>query len=123
MAFTGSVALGGVTGGLLLGHWYLFDPRLPRPLLRRLNVVGLAGLGADVLVLLGTGLTAEGTAKALAPVWVFAVLAAASALLMRAVRGALREAAYSALMAATGLSYLAVLTSLATLIVGRSLVG
>jgi hypothetical protein len=122
LAVTGSVALGGVTGGLLLGHWYLVDPRLPRLLLRRLNFGGACGLLADVLSLVALEGLTEGGVDALAPIGVYGVLAGASIVLMLGVWGALREPAYSAVMAATGLSYLAVLTCLAAVAVGRSLV-
>ena len=46
-AVTACLALGGVSGEMLLGHWYLVDPRLPRQALRRLAVVGIVGLAAD----------------------------------------------------------------------------
>lgn len=121
-AVTGAAAMGGVTGALLLGHWYLVDPRLPRRLLVRLNAVGLVGLVADVLVLAGLGAITGESSQALAPAWVFVVLAAVSITLILAVWGALRGAAYSAVMAATGLAYLAVITCLAAITVGRSLV-
>ena len=46
-AVTGAVALGGVTDEMLLGHWYLVDPRLPRRPLRRLALAALAGIVLD----------------------------------------------------------------------------
>jgi hypothetical protein len=121
-AVTGAAALGGVTGALLLGHWYLVDPRLPRRLLVRLNTIGLVGLIADVLVLAVLGAMSGGSSEALAPTWVSGVLTAFTATLILAVWGALRGPSYSAVMAATGLAYLAVITCLAAVTVGRSLV-
>ncbi len=110
-----TLALGGVTGEMMLGHWYLVDPRLPRSLLKGLAVAGISGLVADALVLnphLGSGS---------GPV-TFWVLVATSVLLMVGVIGALRYPAYSGVMAATGLSYLAVLTTLGAVFVGRAAV-
>lgn len=116
-ALTAGLALGGVTGEMMLGHWYLVDPRLPRWALRALAVAGMAGLAADGAVLAIAGGLGEGGG-----VVVFWVLLVTSIALMAAVLGALRYPAYSGVMAATGLSYLAVLTSLATVFLGRNLV-
>ncbi len=118
LTVTGTLALGGVTTEMLLGHWYLVDPRLPRWALKRLVVIGASALLIDGLVL---GLSAP-VGEATAVTIVFAVLSAVSLLLMIAVWFALREPAYSAVMAATGLSYLALLTSLAATAIGRSLI-
>ena len=61
-AVTAAVALGGVTGEMMLGHWYLVDPRLPRWILRTLALVGILGLVADGLVLsIVGGLTWRGS--------------------------------------------------------------
>ena len=54
--------------------------------------------------------------------WAFVVLSVLSGVLMLAVWFALKEPAYSAVMAATGLSYLAVLTVIGAGVTGRSLV-
>lgn len=116
-ALTASVALGGVTGEMLLGHWYLVDPRLPRWALRVLAVAGIAGLLLDGVVLASSGGLPGGGATV-----AFWVLLATSAVLMAAVLGALRYPAYSGVMAATGLSYLAVLTTLGAVFLGRALI-
>lgn len=116
-AVTATVALGGVTGEMLLGHWYLVDPRLPRWSLRVLAVGGIAGLVLDALMLWSTGALPGGGATV-----AFWLLAVTSVVLMVAVIGALRYPAYSGVMAATGLSYLAVLTSLGAVFLGRALV-
>ena len=117
LALSATLALGGVTGEMALGHWYLIDPRLPRSALRALALVGIIGLIADGALLwyLG-GLTWSGSVVA------FAALLATSVLLMVAVIAALRQPAYSGVMAATGLSYLAVLTTLGAIFLGRALV-
>ena len=115
-AITGAMALGGVTGEMMLGHWYLVDPRLPRWTLRSLAVGGIIGLVLDAL-LLGSvgGLPAGGATLA------FWLLLVTSIVLMVAVVAALRYPAYSGVMAATGLSYLAVLTTLGAVFLGRAL--
>ena len=115
LAATAALALGGVTGEMMLGHWYLVDPRLPRWLLRSLAFTGIAGLVADGLAL-APQLSAGGGTVA------FWVLLAMSIVLMVGVVGALRYPAYSGVMAATGLSYLAVLTTLGAVFVGRAVV-
>ena len=55
LAISGAVALGAVTDEMLLGHWYLVDPRLPRWALRTLAVVGLAAVAIDGALLLARG--------------------------------------------------------------------
>jgi hypothetical protein len=115
-ALSATLALGGVTGEMALGHWYLVDPRLPRSILKTLAVAGIVGLAADAAVLAVTELPTGGATVA------YWVLMATSALLMAAVFGALRYPAYSGVMAATGLSYLAVLTTLGGMFLGRALV-
>ncbi len=113
-ALTATVALGGVTGEMMLGHWYLVDPRLPRSALRNLAVTGIVGLIAEAgfEFALGTGLSGGGLG--------FWILLVTSIVLMAAVIGALRYPAYSGVMAATGLSYLALLTTLGAVFVGRA---
>lgn len=114
LAVTATVALGGITGEMLLGHWYLVDPTLPRAILSQLAVAGGVAIALDALAagwLLGwpTGFGA-------AIVWILVITTSG---LMAAVVGALRYPAYSGVMAATGLSYLAVLTGLGVVFVGR----
>ena len=115
-ALSATLALGGVTGEMLLGHWYLLDPSLPRWTLRTLAYAGIAGLVADSIVLAVGGLPTGGATIA------YWVLIATSIVLMAGVLGSLRYPAYSGVMAATGLSYLAVLTTLGAVFLGRALV-
>jgi hypothetical protein len=115
-AISATLALGGVTGEMALGHWYLVDPRLPRSILRTLAAIGILGLVADAAVLVVAGLPAGGATIA------FWVLMATSVALMVGVIASLRYPAYSGVMAATGLSYLAVLTTLGGMFLGRALV-
>ena len=116
-AATAALGLGGVTGEMMLGHWYLVDPRLPRSALRGLAIAGIVGLVADAVVLVFVGGMPPGGATV-----AFWVLLATSIVLMAGVIGALRYPAYSGVMAATGLSYLAVLTTLGAVFLGRALV-
>lgn len=116
-AVSAAIALGGVTGEMMLGHWYLIDPRLPRWSLRGLAVAGITGLAADGLVLALAGEMPGGGGTV-----AFWVLLGTSIMLMVGVVGALRYPAYSGVMAATGLSYLAVLTTLGAVFLGRALV-
>ncbi len=117
LAITATLALGGITGEMLLGHWYLVDPTLPRWILRSLAMVGLAGVVVDGATLaLGVGLAGGGLVTG-----VFWALVVTTGVLMAAVIGALRYPAYSGVMAATGLSYLAILTGLAAVFFGRVL--
>jgi hypothetical protein len=117
-AVTGAVALGGVTCEMLLGHWYLVDPSLPRWALRRLDVAGGIGLVADMVVIAVAGAMASG---AWVLEWAWLGLGAFSILLMVGVWFSIKEEGYEGVMAATGLSYLAVLTSLGSVALGRIL--
>ena len=115
-ALSATVALGVVTGEMLLGHWYLIDPRLPRWALKTLAISGILGLVLDGMVLAIAGLPYGGATIA------YWVLTVTSVVLMAAVFASLRYPAYAGVMAATGLSYLAVLTSLGGVFLGRLLV-
>lgn len=116
---SGALLLGGTTGEMLLGHWFLIDPTLPRWALKRLAAAGGAGVVADSVVLgasAGAGLGGEVVG------WAFVVLAATTFVLLVAVWFALNEPSYAGVMAATGLSYLAILTAVGAAAAGRSLI-
>ncbi|MEK7251921.1 MAG: hypothetical protein AAB198_01520 [Actinomycetota bacterium] len=118
---TGALFLGGVTCEMLLGHWYLVDPRLPRSALRRLCLSGLVGAVIDPVAAMVSGASPWGSGDTVTGIgWI--ALAAASLLLMIGVWFSLGEKGYPAVMAATGLSYLAVLTTIGTVVLGRVLV-
>ena len=117
---SGAVFLGAVTAEMMLGHWYLVDPQLPRWALRRLAWAGCAGAVLDLAVLTALGVFPWSAGDSVVGIG-FVVLAVASAILMLAVVGALREEGYSGVMAATGLSYLALLTAIGAAVVGRLL--
>ena len=118
LAISGAVSLGAVTDEMLLGHWYLVDPRLPRWALRTLAVAALAAVATDGALLLVRGAWPPGGSVV---AWAFVIAGLATLVLMAAVLGALRQPSYTGVMAATGLSYLAVITSLAATVLGRTL--
>jgi hypothetical protein len=120
LAATGAVFLGGVTTEMMLGHWYLVDPRLPRQTLKRLAVIGAVGGGIDAAGLIGHGVLPWPGSDAVVG-WAFTVLSATTVLLLLAVWFALRERGYSGVMAATGLSYLGMLTAIGAVVLGRML--
>lgn len=119
LVLTGAVALGGTTSEMLLGHWFLVDPTLPRRSLRRLDVVGVIGLVADAILVVALGGLAGGGLVVTA----YLVLAILGSLMMVGVWFSLGERGYEGVMAATGLSYLSVLTTLGTVSLGRFLLG
>lgn len=121
LVIAAAVVLGGVTCEMLLGHWYLVDPRLPRSALRALCLIGLGGSSLDVVVVLAAGALPWDPGDSVIGVgWI--ILAASGIVLMGAVWFALKERGYPAVMAATGLSYLAVLTTIGAVVLGRVLV-
>ena len=117
---SGSVFLGAITAEMMLGHWYLVDPTLPRWALQALVAAAGVGLVADAAYLIAEGALSWGTGDEVLG-WAFVVLSLLTMLLAVGVSLALREPAYSGVMAATGLSYLAVLTSFGVVVVGRLL--
>ncbi len=117
---TGSVLAGGVTSEMLLGHWFLVDPRLPRWSLKVLTGGAAIGLVADVGIV-AVQLAVNGYSADPLFGWAWLALVVMTGLLIAGVWLALDEPRYSGVMAATGLSYLAVLTSLGVLFLGRTI--
>lgn len=120
-AITGTVFLGGITTEMMLGHWYLVDPRLPRWALQRLDVAAGAGLVADFVYAVLAGALDWVPSDAVIG-WAYIALALMTFLLVIAVWYSLLEPGYTGVMAATGLSYLAVLTAFGVTVLGRILV-
>ncbi len=118
---TGAVFLGAVTTEMMLGHWFLVDPQLPRWSLSRLALVGAVGLGIDLIYLLTDGLIPGAGDDAILG-WAYVALFVMTAVLILGVTFSLKEPSYTGVMAATGLSYLAVLTAFGVAVVGRMLV-
>ena len=122
----GAAFLGAVTDAMLLGHWYLVQPGMPRgPLLELIR--WLAWIWPiEVIVLLWpvgmgsviTGTIDDGYNGILGWMWILCALF--TIVLVGVTRAALRERQYSAVMAATGLLYLAILTAFGTDLIARA---
>ena len=122
----GAAFLGAVTDAMLLGHWYLVQPGLGRQPLIELNrwlaLVWPLEVGAllwptgMLSVLAGT--VDDGWNGTLG--WFWVACAVTTLVLTAVTRAALKERSYSAVMAATGLLYLAILTAFGTDLVGRA---
>lgn len=118
---TGSALLGAITSEMMLGHWFLVDPRLPRWPLHTLDAIAFGALIADAVVIAASGsITFSGPDGVFGLTYV--MLTGFTGLLMAGVWFSLKEPRYSGVMAATGLSYLAVLTTFGVVTVGRFLV-
>jgi hypothetical protein len=123
----GAAFLGAVTDAMLLGHWYLVQPKLGREPLRELNRWLVILWPFEVAVLLWpTGMVSvlngtidDGYGGMLG--WFWVACAIATIVLAFVTIAALKERAYSAVMAATGLLYLAILTAFGTDLVARAL--
>jgi hypothetical protein len=122
----GAAFLGAVSDAMLLGHWYLVQPGLARgPLLELVRWVGRVWPVEVLLLLVPTGMVSvwsgavdDGYGGMLG--WFWAACAVSTIALVAVTRAALRERAYSAVMAATGLLYLAILTAFGTDLVARA---
>ena len=118
---TGSLVLGGITTEMMLGHWYLVDPRLPRRPLLILDVLAAIGLVLEVVYVFAFGeVPFSGSDGVFGLAYV--MLASFAAVLMVGVWFSLKEPRYSGVMAATGLSYLAVLVCFGVVTIGRVLI-
>ena len=124
--FVGMVFLGAVSDAMLLGHWYLVQPGMPRSILNELVSSLRWILPFEVVVmLLPTGMVSvlngsisDGWNGTLG--WFWVACAITTGVLVEVTRAALRERSYSAVMAATGLMYLAILTAFGTDLVARA---
>lgn len=123
----GAAFLGSITDAMLLGHWYLVQPGLARgPLLELVRWVGWIWPFEIVLLLIPTGMVSalngsidDGYNGLLG--WFWLACAVTTMGLLIVTRAALRERQYSAVMAATGLLYLAILTAFGTDLVARAI--
>ena len=122
----GSACLGAVFDAMLLGHWYLVQPGLTRgPLLELVRATAIVWPLEVGVMLLPTGMVSvftgaidDGWNGLLG--WMWAVCAVTTIGLCVITRAALRERQYAAVMAATGLLYLAILTAFGTDLVARA---
>jgi hypothetical protein len=123
----GAAFLGVVTDAMLLGHWYLTQPGLPREPIKELVRCAACVWPLEVLVFLippgmvgvVAGARDDGYGGLLG--WMWVVCAITTGVLFGVTWLALRERSYSAVMAATGLLYLAILTAFGTDLVARAL--
>jgi hypothetical protein len=118
---TGALLLGAMTTLMMLGHWYLVDPQLPRRALLRLDVAAGAGLLADFIYMVVVGTILEWQPADAILGWTYIALTVFTFLLVVATWYSLQEPTYSGVMAATGLSYLGLLTSFGVVVLGRVL--
>jgi len=123
----GAAFIGAISDAMLLGHWYLTQPGLPRVLLNEMVRAVTWLWPAEVIVmLLPTGMIAvltgsvdDGWGGMLG--WMWLLCALTTIILLFVTEAALKERAYSAVMAATGLLYLAILTGFGMDIVPRAI--
>lgn len=122
----GAAFLGAVSDAMLLGHWYLVQPGLGRKPLLELNRWLALTWPLEVGALLWptgmfsvfSGSIDDGWNGTLG--WFWIACAITTLVLTFVTKAALRERAYSAVMAATGLLYLAILTAFGTDLVARA---
>ena len=122
----GAAFLGVVSDAMLLGHWYLVQPGLARDPIFELNRWLIVLWPVEVAALLWptgmlsvlTGSVDDGWNGTLGWFWVACALT--TIVLAVVTNAALKERAYSAVMAATGLLYLAILTAFGTDLVARA---
>jgi hypothetical protein len=122
----GAAFLGAVSDAMLLGHWYLVQPGLPRDAIKELvrwtAIVWPFELAVFLwptgMVQVLNGVVRDGYHGILG--WIWAVCAITTIGLVVLTWYALKERYYSAVMAATGLLYLAILTAFGTDLVARA---
>lgn len=117
IVISGAIALGGITAEMLLGHWYLVDPKLPRRSLKILAGIGAVGIAVDTVLVQVYAVDSSVISPA-----VLIGLGATTVVLMIGVWFSLRVPSYTGVMAATGLSYLATLTALGAVVIGRAVI-
>ncbi len=119
--------LGAVSDAMLLGHWYLVQPGLARaPIIELVRWTTILWVPETLAMLLPVGMvsvlngTIDDAYNGLLG-WFWVASTVATLVLVLVCRAALRERQYSAVMAATGLMYLAILTGFGQDIVPRVL--
>lgn len=122
----GAAFMGAVSDAMLLGHWYLVQPGMSRgPLIELIRWTGALWLPEVILFLIPTGMASvwtgtinDGYAGMLG--WFWGACVATTIGLIVTTLAALKEKQYSAVMAATGLLYLAILTGFGIDLVARA---
>jgi hypothetical protein len=116
----GAAFLGAVIDGLLLGHWYLTDRGLSRAPINRYTTVLIVAVVLEALAVILAGFGPSGDSSQFNPLltsaglasWIALGMVATTALIAILIRAALRGQRSSAVQAATGFFYLAVITAL-----------
>ena len=116
----GSAFLGAVMDGLLLGHWYLTDRRLPRDHIRRFSIFLLVAAVIEAVALVALGL-GDGTGDTAGfsvilgvsglTTWLALGMVGCTLLIAFLIRASLRGESARAVQGATGFFYLAVITA------------
>jgi hypothetical protein len=122
----GAAFLGCVSDAMLLGHWYLVQPGLPRDAVKQLVRLTAIVWPLEVAVMLWptgmvqvlNGTVDDGWNGIMG--WTWLACAVATIVLVGVTWAALKERSYSAVMAATGLLYLAILTAFGTDLLARA---
>ncbi len=116
----GAAFLGAVIDGLLLGHWYLTDRGLTRAPINRFATALLASVVLEAAAVVAGGFGPTPTSSQINPlltsaglaVWVALGMVGTTALIAALIRATLRGRRSSAVQAATGFFYLAVITAM-----------
>ena len=122
----GAAFLGSVSDAMLLGHWYLVQPGLPRDSIKELVRWTALVWPFEIAVFLWpigmvqvlNGVVSDGYHGILG--WIWLTCAVTTIGLVVLTWYALKERYYSAVMAATGLLYLAILTAFGTDLIARA---
>ena len=122
----GALFLGAVSDAMLLGHWYLVQPGLRRdPLQELVRVTGWIWPLEMLVLLIPTGMVSvingtidDGYNGLLGWVWIACAVFTFGLVWVTTI--ALKERYYSAVMSATGLLYLAILTAFGTDLIARA---
>lgn len=118
--FAGAAFLGAVMDGLLLGHWYLTDRGLTRVPIDRLTMALIVATGIEIVAVLLGGFGPSGDGAEFNPLltsaglaaWIALGMVGTTALIAFLIRAALKGERSSAVQAATGFFYLAVITAM-----------
>ncbi len=116
----GALFLGAAMDGLLLGHWYLTDRGLSRRPIQRFTLVLFVAVGLEVVAVLLAGFGPAGDSAAFNPLltsaglasWIALGMVGTTGLIAFLIRAALKGQRSSAVQAATGFFYLAVITAM-----------
>ena len=117
----GTLLMGAVLDGLLLGHWYLTDRKLTRGPINRFSLALLVAVALEAAAVIAGGFgpqrssnqfSAILTAAGLAP-WIAIGMIGTTALIAGMIKATLKGERARAVQAATGFFYLAVITAFA----------